>query len=63
MSISMGLGGFINMRLNALGFDFSKFPVDYVVARKSPFIDDLNSNTKLTFVDIVGDFYFYRVKQ
>jgi len=62
IGISLGGGDWIKMRLNAKDFDFGIFPVDYVVVRNSPFINDLNANSKLLFIDKVGDFYFYRVK-
>lgn len=62
MGISLGGTDWIKMRLNALHFDFSLLPVDYLAVSGSPFIKDLNSNTKLDFIDNVGDFYFYRVK-
>lgn len=62
MEISLGGGDWFRMRLNARDFDFSMFPVDYVVARNSPFTGDLNANARLEPKGNVGNFYFYKVK-
>ena len=55
-------GASILMMLNASDFDFSVFPVDYVAVRKTPFIKELNSNNKLSFIKHVGNFDFFKVK-
>lgn len=62
IEISLGGGDWIKMRLNAADFDFSVFPVDYMAVRNSRFIKGLNANSKLEFINNVGDFSFYRVK-
>lgn len=56
-----GIGDRINIRLNARNFDFSSFPIDYVAVYKYWWNQELNLNSKLKFMEVVGDFYFYRV--
>ena len=62
MEISLGGGDWIKMRLNARDFDFSIFPIDYVVARSSPSANGLDSNSRLVPAGSVGDYRFYKVK-
>lgn len=62
MEISLGGGDWIKMRLNASDFDFSIFPIDYVVARSSQSADGLASNSSLVPAGSVGDYRFYKVK-
>ena len=60
MEISLGGGDWIKMRLNASDFDFSIFPIDYVVARSSQSADGLASNSSLVPAGSVGDYRFYK---
>jgi len=62
IGISLGGNDWIKMRLNARDFDFSTMPADYVLARNSPHINDMNANSRLDFVGRTGDFYLYRIK-
>lgn len=62
INISLGGTDWIKMRLSAKNYDFAKFPVDYLAVQQSPFIEDLNSNSRLEFIEKIGKFYFYKVK-
>lgn len=62
IGISLRSTGAVGIRLNARDYNFTEFPVDYVVARKSPFIKDLNSNATLKYIDNTENYYFYKVK-
>lgn len=52
----------IDMRLNVRDFDFTVMPADYVIVCNSPYIKDLDTNSRLDFKGKSGDFYFYRIK-